>query len=233
MPTPKLFFLCDNNLFFKAHSPEPSGPLSYTLVRLCSWPFSFQYLGMLITKIKVGKVTNLSEARYCAGMGVDFLSFPVSSIDPKTYKEITGWVAGPKFGIEAETKDISLIPEYKADFIEVTPDQIFHFTEGENLIIHLTPFEWPLKKSSLLQAKEKILYVDLSISTLDEHIEKIIREMTVDFEVFLKPSGSIDLEKILKLPIAGISLEGNAETKPGLKEYPLSEILEKLTDDTD
>jgi len=58
---------------------------------------------MLKTKVKVSKVTNLSEARYCAGMGVDFLSFPVSSVDPKTYQEITGWVAGPLFGVEIDS----------------------------------------------------------------------------------------------------------------------------------
>ena len=64
---------------------------------------------MLITKVKVGQVTNLSEARYCAGMGVDFLSFPIVSIDPKTYQEITGWVAGPKFGIEVNPDNISSV----------------------------------------------------------------------------------------------------------------------------
>ena len=189
---------------------------------------------MLITKVKVGKVTNLSEARYCAGMGVDFLSFPTSSIDPKMYKEITGWVAGPKFGIEIGTKDISLIPEYKADFIDVSADQIFHFTEGENLMVNLAAGEWQRERPSLLQSKAKILFVELEISSLDESVVKTVKEIAVNFEILLRPSEEINLEKILKLPIAGLSLEGNAETKPGLKEYPLSEILEKLdTDETD
>src|SRR5215831_10500514 len=104
---------------------------------------------MLITKIKVGQVTNLSEARYCAGMGVDFLSFPISSIDPKTYQEITGWVVGPKLGVEANSKNINTAQEYKADFIEINVDQIDNSSALENLIVSLEPSEWQIKKPSL------------------------------------------------------------------------------------
>jgi phosphoribosylanthranilate isomerase len=32
--------------------------------------------------VKVGNVTNLSDARYCAGMGVDLLGFPVDAAQP-------------------------------------------------------------------------------------------------------------------------------------------------------
>ncbi len=45
---------------------------------------------------------------------------------------------------------------------------------------------------------------------------------------FWKPSGTIDLERLLKLPVDGLSFDGHVEIKPGLKEYPLAEILERL-----
>jgi len=183
---------------------------------------------MLITKVKVGQVTNLSEARYCAGMGVDFLSFPISSVDPKTYQEITGWVAGPKFGVEADSKTISTIYEYKADFIEINVDQIDSCSGLENLIVSLEAKEWEIKKSSLLLSKGNILYVELRITSLDESTLGIIHEITEDFKILLKPSNKIELDKVLKLPVDGLCFDGNAETKPGLKEYPLSEILEQL-----
>ena len=35
----------------------------------------------------VGNITNLSEARYCAGMGVHFLAFPVDIVNPKMYQD--------------------------------------------------------------------------------------------------------------------------------------------------
>jgi phosphoribosylanthranilate isomerase len=182
---------------------------------------------MLITKVKVGQVTNLSEARYCAGMGVDFLSFPVSSIDPKTYQEITSWVAGPKFGVEVETANISRVQEYKTDFIEININQLEESNGLENLIVNLKASEWPTKKSTLLLSKGQILYVELKIISLDEETLGIINDITEDFQILLKPN-KIDLDKLLKLPIDGLCFDGNIEVKPGLKEYPLSEILEKL-----
>jgi len=189
---------------------------------------SFQYLSMLITKVKVGQVTNLSEARYCSGMGVDFLSFPISSVDPKTYQEITSWVAGPKFGVQVDAKNISNVEEYKADFVETDINQLDENKGLENLIVSLETIEWSVKKSSLLLSKGKILYIELKITSLDESTLGTINDITEDFKILLKPSLKIELDKLLKLPIDGLSFDGNAETKPGLKEYPLSEILEQL-----
>src|SRR6478736_4379991 len=187
---------------------------------------------MLITKVKVGQVTNLSEARYCAGMGVDFLSFPISSIDPKTYREITGWVAGPKFGVEVDSKSISFVEEYEADFIAINIDQLESSRGFENLIVSLEASEWSKKKPSLLLSKGNILYVELKITSLDENTLGIINDITEDFKILLKPSGKIELDKILTLQIDGLSFDGNVETKPGLKEYPLSEVLEQLEDES-
>ncbi len=121
---------------------------------------------MLITKVKVGQVTNLSEARYCAGMGVDFLSFPISSIDPKMYQEITGWVAGPKFGVEVDNGSLSTINEYKPDFLVVPVARMDDFPGFENRIISATTAEWQIHKSSLLLVKGKILYLELKISNI-------------------------------------------------------------------
>ncbi|MBD2768379.1 hypothetical protein IC235_10785 [Hymenobacter sp. BT664] len=44
-------------------------------------------------------INNLSDARYCAGMGADKLTFVLDPalpgyLDPKTVKELAGWVAG-------------------------------------------------------------------------------------------------------------------------------------------
>jgi len=180
---------------------------------------------MLKTKVKVGSVTNLSEARYCAGMGVDFLSFPVSAVDPKTYGEITGWVAGPKFGIEAATY-IDQINEYAADFIETTVEGLAQMPATSKLIVSLPCDRWTSNKSKLIASKNKILFVELTMSSLDTNEVAVVKEAAQEFEVFIKFSDDID--RLLSLPISGISLEGSAEVSAGLKEYPLAEVLEKL-----
>ncbi len=181
-----------------------------------------------MTKVKVGNVTNLSEARYCAGMGVDFLSFPISQIDPKMYQEITAWVTGPKFGIEAELEGPELIAQYHFDFIQTRDARSSGLKIGNELFMAVPIGEWPNKKDILLHSKDSIRYIELEFLSLDAPTVKLVEEISRDFQVFLKPTGTVDVAAVLKMPIAGISLEGSSEAKPGLKEYPLSKTLEML-----
>jgi len=183
---------------------------------------------MLITKVKVGKVTNLSEARYCAGMGVDLLSFPVSSIDPKTYQEITGWVAGPMFGLEVIKEDLEKLPQYNSDFIYASSDLIDQLPANKKLVVSVPSSGWSNEKTRLIGAKDKILFLELTIPSIDAGTKLVIDEASKVFQVIVKAQGTTDLQAILKLSVAGISLEGSSETKVGLKEYPLAEILEQL-----
>lgn len=171
-------------------------------------------------------------------MGVDFLSFPTAQVDPKTFQEITAWVAGPKFGIEAENFSSDLLNQYPAEFMVIKSTQLgvvlANDLSGIKLIVSLAATEWAATRVLLLKAEEKIMFIELIAFSLDAVTSTMIDEVAKDFEILLKLSGPISPGEILKLPIAGISLDGNAETKPGLKEYPLAEILEKLApDDTD
>ena len=61
----------------------------------------------LKTFVKISAINNLSDARYCAGMGVDMLGFALEptnpdSISPEKYTEIIGWLSGVKFVGEFE-----------------------------------------------------------------------------------------------------------------------------------
>ncbi|HCW07883.1 MAG TPA: hypothetical protein DGG95_11035 [Cytophagales bacterium] len=189
---------------------------------------SFQSLGMLRTKVKVSQITNLSEARYCAGMGVDFLSFPISSIDSKTFKEITSWVAGPKFGIEVDLNNIDRVNEYEADFIQLPFDLLDHISVGNVAVPLIHLHEWSLAKTKLISLKSQILFLEIVDSPLNPKEELVLHEMANDFELVMHLSNASEIDRILNLPIAGIRLEGGAEQRPGLKDYPLAEILETL-----
>ena len=48
---------------------------------------------MLKTKVKVSSIENLSDARYCAGMGVEWLGFPLA-MPVEKLEEIRNWLAG-------------------------------------------------------------------------------------------------------------------------------------------
>jgi len=157
---------------------------------------------MLKTKVKVSKITNLSEARYCAGMGVDYLSFPTSSVDLKSYQEITGWVAGPKFGIEMDGDENNL---FQTDFFEITTGQLNKIPASAKAFVTISVNEWFEKKPELISSKEKILAIELKINSIEDS-KKIIQEIEKEFEVYIKLDSNHHLESILDLPIVGISL---------------------------
>ena len=83
----------------------------------------------LKTLVKIGGITNLSDARYCAGMGVDMLGFHViqgqpNYISPESFQQIRGWITGPLIVAEIaglqNPEDLQLILEnYKPDMLQM------------------------------------------------------------------------------------------------------------------
>ncbi|WBA43041.1 hypothetical protein [Hymenobacter canadensis] len=62
----------------------------------------------LLTSVLVRGINNLSDARYCAGMGADRLSFLLDPalpgyLTPEAVQEISGWVAGIELVGEFDT----------------------------------------------------------------------------------------------------------------------------------
>ena len=78
---------------------------------------------MLKTLIKVSNINNLSDARYCAGMGVEMLGFSMDNLDFDKFKEMRGWLAGVQIVGETSSKDIltiiELVEKYQPDYLEV------------------------------------------------------------------------------------------------------------------
>lgn len=94
----------------------------------------------LKTKVKVGNITNLSDARYCAGMGVDWLGFPIESVNPKTFAEITSWVTGPQFMIELKAGTVpESLYEYGVELIQVDSDLLSTQPAPGRVRVHLAP----------------------------------------------------------------------------------------------
>lgn len=90
---------------------------------------------MLNKRILVKSVTNLSEARYCAGMFVDFISFELNENNPyyipkKNFDEIRGWLSGVKILGSFEGGDTEQInekiKEYDLDGFILAEDQADH-----------------------------------------------------------------------------------------------------------
>jgi phosphoribosylanthranilate isomerase len=195
----------------------------------------------LKTKVKVGNITNLSDARYCAGMGVDMLGFAISEADGSgigtvKFKEITDWISGPELILELPDGAIDDISEkYNVNLIELPASEISKLNSLKSephFIIRIDLNNWKHYQKDLLKNIDMIKYVIVSNShSLNDHEAKsIVSEMAVDFSVLLGFEIKVHLlDEYLRWPIAGLALNGSEETSPGIKDYDhLSSILEKL-----
>jgi phosphoribosylanthranilate isomerase len=189
----------------------------------------------LKTKVKVGNITNLSDARYCAGMGVDMLGFPVSGPDGvslEKFKEINGWVKGPELVLEIDSAEnaAELSQQFYGNHIEIEAALLPSLKDMKDisLLVRVDLSEWKKTSSLLHPYKQYIRYVVVK-DYLDASI-KVLKEVALDYSILAEYSSDDGaLEELLDLPVEGIALKGGAELKPGLKDYEqLSGILEKL-----
>lgn len=178
---------------------------------------------MLNAKVKV-TVTNLSDARYCAGMGVDYLVFPADHVSPQRFKEMAGWVSGPQLGISLSSAQTP-VGDYEPDFIEGELAAVSAFPAIPALL-RITSAEWQAKKEQL---KNQLLGIELLLND-GESTEAAVKNLSTYAPVFLRVRQPEHVQAALSLNV-GFSLEGEAETRPGLKEYGVQEILEQLEAD--
>jgi phosphoribosylanthranilate isomerase len=176
----------------------------------------------LKTTVAVGNITNLSEARYCAGMGVQYLCFPAHRIDPKTFKEITGWVNGPTFIIDVSQIENAqeAMNAYAADHWLLSQIQCsqLHFSEGKKIFLDartiVSPMEIDASQVSFIVIRE-------------EQLDVFPREMSEKLLVTGDTNSLIS--KMERTNFCGLWLEGTEEERPGLKDYSkLETVLEKL-----
>ncbi len=194
----------------------------------------------LKTKVKVGNITNLSDARYCAGMNVDMLGFKISEVDgqgisPVKFKEIINWISGPEFIWERpEGLNDKLQIENEIQLVEIPVSKISETNHDASykFIVNIEANDWPSNRKELLDRKNQISYLLLTDSSRlsTGQFKNLVTEIAADFPVLL--GVEIDqqlLDDYLSWPIAGIALNGSEETSPGIKDYDhLSAILEKL-----
>ena len=186
----------------------------------------------LKTLVKVGNISNLSDARYCAGMGVDLLGFTAIEGQPgyiplKLYQDIRGWVAGPSavlelYGLNQGDSLAQLLEDYRPDFLEVGTTELEFLPDSiqQPVIVRVTSAD-DLRK---IQNRKGIEYV-----LINEDHRDLIPSASRIFPVILVVRSSSGLSLLDTLPVKGIALSGSPEIRPGFKDYgDLAEVLEQL-----
>jgi phosphoribosylanthranilate isomerase len=184
----------------------------------------------LKTLVQVGMITNLSDARYCAGMGAAMLGFTVvegqlNFIDPPSYQAIRGWVSGPGFvaevyGLQRDTISV-MIQNYAPDFLELSPSDFAQLTPDISV-----PLIISINTADELEAVRpwinKIAYLIIEPGVISEaSVETLAKE----YPLLLRITDERHLLLLDKFDIKGITLLGGQEIRPGLKDYDNLELI--------
>ena len=182
--------------------------------------------------VLIRNVNNLSDARYCAGMGVKIIGFNFSpdhaaSIEEAVYQGIRGWITG----VEIAVKTANLL-----DYKSLEPDYVL--TEEEYSVNH-GEIDLPVIYAFDINNVPEILppkgsYLLVYTSNIEDKLklhDNFIGHICKDFKVFL--GFGFDENNIHEVHATfepyGFALEGGHEIAPGLKTFEdLANILEVI-----
>ena len=187
----------------------------------------------LLTRVKAGNITNLSDARYCAAMGVEIIGFPLGkgtkdTVEIEKVKEMMGWLSGVKLALElnAENFDIEYIQlaieQLNPDFLQL-PIQLM------DKLPLFNPLPLILETNKIIKDHRSDYFLFKGEIVLgDADLKLFCAENQVLFS-----SENIKVNSILELlsafSPAGIELKGGNEISPGLKSFEeLAELFEVL-----
>jgi phosphoribosylanthranilate isomerase len=211
----------------------------------------------LRTLVKISGVNNLSDARYCAGMGVEMLGFSLEAenpnfVNPERYQEIVGWLSGVKFVAEFETSDLqrmnTILEEYPIHALQIArTDVLAEIKKRQDdsgirsltLIFKISLAETPLNQIEEILEKYQsavkyFLIENEQNSPISSEDVAFIEKLAKKYPILLGYGIS---EKNISLMLAnisprGIALRGGNEIAPGLKDFDeLSGILEAIEED--
>lgn len=200
----------------------------------------------LRTFVKLNQISNLTDARYGAGMYVDLLGFNLNEntenfITPEQFKELTGWVSGVEFVAELSHESRPNILEIVKEYPGISWIEYDRIEELEGLIGQGFSLIYKMKLEEVKHIEPEVATelnesgIIFHVVSKDNHLNlddiEVIKKLSDNCKVIL--GTGLTSENVLSLleqvKIFGISLDGGLESKPGLKDMSeLSEILEKL-----
>jgi phosphoribosylanthranilate isomerase len=192
-----------------------------------------------LVPILIRGINNLSDARYCAGMGADKLTFVLDPslpghLDTKAVKELAGWIAGVE--LIGEFDQLSA-HEINAISAECSLDAILLRTPrtSEELAEIAPPvyLELPADFAALSQSlpASPIGFV-LELPTSETPETRVaLQQISALKPLWLGPGLHPDRARTLatSLPLAGLVFPSGDEVKPGLRDFDqLEAVFEAL-----
>jgi phosphoribosylanthranilate isomerase len=197
----------------------------------------------LKTTVKINHVTNLSNARYCAGMGVEMIGFDLNKhhpnfVEAKKAQEIAGWLSGVSIVGELTHSPEIVLADYPLDMLEINSPHLFHEFVGSGAPL-LYRFAVD-NVETLAFAKEALESYRLSINyfliesyflKIDQQVADLLKQLSEAYPLLIGFGvTATNVHEVLDyISPAGIALNGSPEISAGLKDFDeLAEILEAI-----
>lgn len=199
----------------------------------------------LSTIVKINSVTNLSDARYAAGMGVQMIGFSLKEGDARQvslsqYMEINGWLSGVETVLEIGMADVPLISEIREKY---SPDRFQ--TSDRDTVERLGSMQvsciWEIQASQIEAAiqymgnkeshRPDYVLVTGDVETLSKDTAHGLKGLSEVAAVLLGAGiESSSIHDVLEETGAlGIAITGGDEISPGLKDFDeMADILDCL-----
>jgi len=219
---------------------------------LCGEIIATNNINMLTRTVKISNVTNLSDARYCAGMGVEMLGFSIDAdspnyISPKKFEEICSWLAGVQLVAESSQSDpellIKALAEYPVHYVQVETPGLLTYLQSElnlPLILRVSVDTYDANDivSILSRYGDEVAYFLLESdanTTLTGEWVDVLAKLAKEYPILIG-FGLDDENKVNELtdafPEIGIALRGSEEIRPGYKDFgSMMDILEALEEE--
>lgn len=202
------------------------------------------------TKLKISSVNSLTDGRYFAASGAEWLGFRFDDRSPRSVsvdlaKEIKDWLSGPRFIAEFNERSVNEINEIVehlgTDCIQTAQDlnfadlsnqiqSVIHYINISNFntVVDLEAF---LKERSTSIAQFVLDFRYLQEMKMPFWEAESIRNLCQNYPIFIK--WHFDIENILpivnNLSPFGLDLEGGNEIGTGLQAFDeVSEMLRLL-----
>ena len=206
---------------------------------------------MLVKTVKISNVTNLSDARYCAGMGVEMLGFSIDEdspnyISPKKFEDICSWLAGVTLVAETSLTDaqhiMAALQNYPVHALQIDDPGLLSYLHSELglpmiLRIKADYYEADEINAILSRYEQQVAHFLIESDeekTLSEDWMAAFEKLSPEYPIlvgFGLENDQVVGELVQQLPQVGIALKGSEEIRPGFKDFgALMDILEALED---
>jgi phosphoribosylanthranilate isomerase len=193
-----------------------------------------EYTMPLKTTVKVSHISNLSDARYCAGMGVEMLGFRVipgaeDYMAPNLFQDIRGWIAGPAivaeiYGLSDKEQLEEVVQKYAPDYFELSFEEYRKF-EKDLALPCMVYFADSMQARAMPEGKVSHALVDENTTCKD------IESFNIPVLINITAVDQLR-EKLTAACFKGVVLQGPKESRPGITNYEqLGSILEALEEE--